>query len=133
MDAEGAKKVDLNRLSHTVIGTALRIHTRLGPGLLESVYQRVFFRNLTRNGLFVECNKPIAFEFEGDWFEDGLRIDLLIERSLIVELKSVVTLAPVHYKQLLTYLKLSGCRLGLLINFGEYHLKDGIKRIANGI
>lgn len=122
-----------DRLSHAVIGAAIRVHTKLGPGLLESVYQRVLFRSLTKSGLFVEANKTVGFEFEGEWFDDGLRIDLFVERQLIVELKSVRTLLPVHHKQLLTYLRLMDCRLGLLINFGEFYLKDGIKRIANGL
>lgn len=82
---------------------------------------------------FVEADKRVGFEFEGEWFDDGLRIDLFVERQLIVELKSVRTLLPVHHKQLLTYLRLMDCRLGLLINFGEFYLKDGIKRIANGL
>jgi iron complex transport system substrate-binding protein len=130
----GAKVIaDLNKLSFTVIGTALRIHTKLGPGLMESVYQRVLFRNLVKQGLFVEINKPVGFEFEGDWFDDGLKVDLLVERSLVIELKSVRAIAPIHCKQLLTYVRLMDCKLGLLINFGELHLKDGIVRIANGL
>jgi GxxExxY protein len=125
--------VRLDRLSYAVIGASIRVHTKLGPGLLESVYKRVLFRSLTKSGLFVEADKAVGFEFEGEWFDDGLRIDLFVERQLIIELKSVRTLLPVHHKQLLTYLRLMDCRLGLLINFGEFYLKDGIKRIANGL
>ena len=103
----------------------------LGPGLLESVYTVLLEKKLIERGHTVEREKPVPLIFEGTKFEMGFRADLIINGCLIVELKSVEKLLPVHAKQLLTYLKITGMRLGLLINFGEARLKDGIKRIAN--
>ena len=109
------------------------IHRELGPGLLESVYEAVMARQLTDKGLAVERQVPIPIRFQEIIFEEGFRADLFVERKVIIELKSVERLQPVHSKQLLTYLRLTGCRLGLLINFGENLLKDGFKRVANGL
>ena len=131
MESRSAERVDLDALSHLVIGSALRIHTRLGPGLFESVYHSVLHRDLVKCGLFVESNKLISFEFEGEWFENGFRTDLIVERCLVVEIKSIAAIAPVHERQLLTYLRLLDYKLGLLINFNNLHLKDGIKRVVN--
>jgi iron complex transport system substrate-binding protein len=103
----------------------------LGPGLLESVYTVLLEKKLQERGYAVEREKPIPFEFEGVKFEIGFRADLIINGCFIVELKSVEKLLPVHAKQLLTYLKITGMRLGLLINFGEAQLRNGIKRVAN--
>jgi GxxExxY protein len=122
----------MNELSEKVIGAAIRVHQELGPGLLESVYQRCLFIELQSMGIEAEIEVPLEVRYRGQLIDDmGYRLDLLVEDSLIIELKSVETVQPVHKKQLLTYLKLTGCRLGLLINFNEVLLKNGITRIAN--
>jgi len=122
-----------NEIATVVLDAAFKIHTNLGPGLLESVYEAVLAYELTKRGVVVRRQVPIPIRYEGLSFEEGFRADLLAGESVVVELKSVETLAPVHGKQVLTQLRLSGHRLGLLINFGEVHLKDGIKRVANGL
>ena len=122
-----------NEIARMVLDAAFKVHTNLGPGLLESVYEAVLAYELTKRGLAVRRQVPIPIRYEGLSFEEGFRADLLAGDCVIVELKSVEALAPVHGKQVLTQLRLSGHRLGLLINFGEVHLKDGIKRIANGL
>ena len=109
----------------------MKLHLSLGPGLLESVYAVILQRKLEERGYSVKREVPIPVEYEGVTFEMGFRADLVIENCFIVELKSVDKIAPVHWKQLLTYLRVTGYRLGLLINFGEAHLKNGIKRVAN--
>ena len=122
-----------NELSRIVLDAAFRIHTKLGPGLLESAYEAIMAYELNQRGLVTQRQVPIPIYYEGLTFEEGFRADLLVEDKLIVELKSVERLAPVHGKQVLTQLRLSQKRLGLLINFGEVHLKHGIERIANGL
>lgn len=124
---------DLNLISGQIIDAALHVHTRLGPGLLESVYETVLAYELQQRGLAVERQIPVPIVYGTLRFEEGFRADLLVEKSVLVELKSVEALAPVHSKQVLTYLRLLDCRLGLLINFNVPLLKDGIKRIANGL
>ncbi|HRJ47236.1 MAG TPA: GxxExxY protein [Opitutaceae bacterium] len=124
---------DLNDISGQIVDAAMHVHLRLGPGLLESVYARILAHELERRGLSVEREVPVPVIYDDIRFEEGFRADLIVEKSIIVELKSVETLAPVHGKQLLTYLKLMDYRLGLLINFGAPLLKDGIKRIANNL
>ena len=123
---------DINELTRLVIGEALHIHTGLGPGLMESVYQRVFHRRLLKRDLFVEAKKRVTFVYDGEFFEGGLEIDLLVDRRLIVELKSCKAFDDVHFKQLLTYLRLTNCKLGLLINFGAASMNGQIKRVVNG-
>ena len=108
------------------------MHTKLGPGLLESVYEVVLAHELRKTSIFVERQKPMPITYDGILFEECYRADLLVAAKVIVELKSVAVLSPVHAKQVLTQLRLSGLRLGLLINFGEAHLKNGIERIING-
>jgi len=122
---------ELERIAKDVVDAAMKLHIALGPGLLESVYTVLLERKLQDRGYAVEREKAIPVEFEGVKFEMGFRANLIINGCFIVELKSVERLAPVHAKQLLTYLKLTGMRLGLLINFGEERLRDGIKRVAN--
>ncbi len=122
-----------NEIAKVVLDEAFKVHTNLGPGLLESVYEAVMAYELSKRGVAVRRQVPIPIRYEALSFEEGFRADLLIEDKFIVELKSVEALAPVHGKQVLTQLRLSGHRLGLLINFGEIHLKDGIKRVANGL
>ena len=122
----------LNELSKKVIGAAIRVHQELGPGLLESVYQQCLSLEIQSMGLSVEVEVPVEVKYRGQLINDqGFRLDLLVEGCLIVELKSVEKVKPVHKKQLLTYLKITGHRLGLLINFNEVLLRDGITRIAN--
>jgi len=122
-----------NELAAKVMDASFLIHRELGPGLLESVYEAVLAKLLADKGLFVERQVAVPVMFQGLAFDEGFRADLIVENKLIIELKSVERLQPVHSKQLLTYLRLTGCRLGLLINFGENLLKDGIKRVANGM
>ena len=122
-----------NDVAKVVLDAAFAIHTKLGPGLLESVYEAVLAYELAKRGVAVRRQVPIPIRYEDLCFEEGFRADLLVDECVVVELKSVEALAPVHGKQVLTQLRLSGHRLGLLINFGEVHLKDGIKRIANGL
>jgi len=122
---------ELDDITGTIIDAALKLHRGLGPGLLESVYEAILSRDLMRRGLRVERQKVVAFEFDGMRFEEGLRIDLLVEDIVVVELKSVETLAPVHKKQVLTYLRLLHLPVGLLINFGAPTLREGLHRIVN--
>lgn len=114
-----------------VVDTAYQLHRDLGPGLLESVYEAVLARMLEESGLRVARQMPVSFTFHGLHFDEGLRLDLLVEDCLVVELKSVAHFAPVHAKQLLTYLRLLDLRLGLLINFGAPTFREGVKRVVN--
>ena len=122
---------DLEKIATDVVDASMKLHMALGPGLLESVYTVLLAKKIQDRGYTVEREKPIPVEFEGTKFEIGFRADLVINGCFIVELKSVEKLAPVHAKQLLTYLKLIGMKLGLLINFWEERLKDGIRRVIN--
>jgi GxxExxY protein len=122
-----------NQLSKLILDAAFKVHTALGPGLLESVYEVVLAYELRKQKLRAERQVPIPIRYEQLVFDEGFRADLLVEDKVIVELKSVEKLAPVHSKQLLTQLRLSDRRLGLLVNFGQQHLKDGIERVANGL
>ena len=123
-----------NEISRIVLESAIKIHKKLGPGILESVYEHILFYELTKvNGLFVEKQKPIKFFWEDEPLDFAFRLDLLVENKVIIELKSVESLNNVHYKQLLTYLKVTDLKLGLLINFNESLLKDGFKRIVNNL
>ena len=125
------RNFELDSLSHLIIGVAIQLHTRLGPGLLESVYHLILYRELVNRGLFVEREKSISFEFGGHWYEGAFVADLIVERAIVVEVKSVVALHPVFEKQLLTYLRLTNCKLGLLLNFNTALMRDGIKRVVN--
>ena len=127
------KKMDENEISYQVIGHAICVHKALGPGLLESAYKECLFYKLTEAGLWTEKEKPMPLVFEGVRLECGYRIDLLVEYKLVIEIKAVEILNEVHLAQTLTYMKLGNYKLGLLINFNVTKLKDGIKRIANGI
>jgi GxxExxY protein len=119
--------------SGEVIGAAIEVHRTLGPGLLESAYELAFERELQLRGLTVERQKAVLLEYKGVVLGDAFRIDLLVNDALLVELKSVEKLLPLHEAQLLTYLRLTGRPLGLLINFNVKTLKEGIRRVANGI
>lgn len=131
-DAEGAeKRMGIDDITAIIIDSAMKIHMGLGPGLLESVYEAVLAKVLAQNGLDVQRQKSVSFDFEGLHFEEGFRCDLLVEGAVIVELKSVEKIAPVHQKQLLTYLRLMNLEVGLLINFGAATLKEGLQRVVN--
>ncbi len=122
-----------NTIAKEVVDAAVKVHSSLGPGLLESVYEVVLAKELERRGFRVERQVSIPIEYEGLRFDEGFRADIIVEGKVILELKSVEYLAKVHHKQLFTYLKLADKRLGLLLNFGADLMKEGIKRIANGM
>ena len=122
-----------NELSEIIIGCAINVHRALGPGLLESAYEECLFFELSKTGLLIEKQKPLPLIYQDVKLECGYRVDLMIEKKVIVELKSVEALNDIHLAQVLTYLKLSGCKLGLLINFNVLKVKDGIKRIVNNL
>src|ERR1039458_1566240 len=122
-----------NQLSKIILDAAFKVHTKTGPGLLESVYEVLLAHELRKQGLQVQRQAPIPIRYDELVFDEGFRADLLVENKVIVELKSVEQLIRVHSKQVLTQLRLSERRLGLLINFGEVHLKNGIERIVNGL
>jgi GxxExxY protein len=122
-----------DQLSKLILDAAFRVHTRTGPGLLETVYEVILAYELRKQGLQVQRQVPIRIQYDELVFDEGFRADLLVEDKVIVELKSVEKLIPVHSKQVPTQLRLSERRLGLLINFGEVHLKHGIERIVNGL
>lgn len=123
----------LDDITGEIVDASIRIHQDIGPGLLESVYEAILAKVLTKRGLAVERQKPVCFEYDGMCFDDGFRVDLLVEGQVVVELKSVEKVAPVHSKQLLTYLRLMNLPVGLLINFGAATLKEGLNRIVNNL
>lgn len=120
-----------NDLSGIIIGCAMRVHTALGPGLLESAYEQCLDYELKKKGFNVGKQIPIALVYEEVELDCVYRLDLIVENKIIIEVKSVESLKPIHAVQLLTYLKLKNCKLGLLLNFNVLHLKEGIKRVAN--
>lgn len=121
-----------NELSKIVFDCALKVHRNLGPGLLESAYEECLFYELIKQGFRVEKQKPLPLIYEDVKLEIGYRVDILVQNKLVVEVKSVEALNDVHLAQVLTYLKLSDCKLGLLINFNVTLIKNGIKRVING-
>jgi GxxExxY protein len=120
--------LDVERVGKTVLDAAYRVHSALGPGLLESVYEIALTHVLRKNNMVVDTQVLLPIMFEGEQLESGLRLDMCVQNCVIVELKAVETMNPVYEAQLMTYLRLSGIRLGFLINFNVPHLKDGIKR-----
>jgi len=122
-----------NELSNKIIGCALKVHSELGPGLLESAYEECLYYVLTKESITVEKQKPMPLVFEEVKLDFGYRIDLLVENKVVIEIKSVEAINDVHLAQTLTYLKLGNFKLGLLINFNVVILKNGIKRIVNGL
>ena len=126
MNGENQEKRD--PLTEKVIGCAIEVHRILGPGLLESAYQRFMLFELRKQGLAVETEVPMPVNYKGEIMDCGYRVDMLVEKSLILELKAVDAILPIHQAQLLTYMKLSGIHLGLLINFHQPRLVDGLKR-----
>lgn len=125
------EKERLNALTKSIIGAAIQVHRGLGPGLLESAYEACLAFELVELGLKVEQQKPLPVVYGGVRLDCGYRLDLLVEGEVIVEVKAINRIAPIHQAQLLSYLKLSGCKVGLLINFNVQVLKDGIRRVVN--
>ena len=123
--------MDINDLTGKVIGAAIEVHRYLGPGLLEATYEKCMCRELELRKIFFEKQKELPIEYKGLKLDCGYRLDILVENRLIVELKACESLQPIHEAQLLTYLKLTGIKVGLLINFNVPVLKEGIKRLAN--
>lgn len=122
-----------NDIAREIVDAAFKVHTTLGPGLLESVYEAVMAHELRKRSLKVERQAPIPVVYEEVRLEEGFRADLVVQDKVLVELKSVEKVAPVHKKQVLTYLRLANMKLGLLINFGEALIRDGITRVVNGL
>lgn len=122
---------ELDVVTGVIVDAAVKLHSGLGPGLLESIYETVLARDLGRRGLSVERQASPPFEYDGLEFHDGFRVDLLIDRRVVVELKSVERVLPVHAKQVLTYLRLMNLPVGLLLNFGAATMKEGLQRIVN--
>lgn len=131
-NTEGAEKKNNNPMTEAIIGAAIQVHRALGPGLLESAYETCLHYELTLSGLGVERQKAVPLIYRGTRLDCGYRIDLLVEGRVIVELKSVDRLDAIHAAQLLTYLRLSGIRIGLLINFNVPILRSGIRRLVHG-
>ena len=127
------EKKRLNQITEKIIGAAIEVHCALGPGLLESAYEACLVFELAQHGLKVEQQRPLPIVYREVKLECGYRLDLLVEEAVIVEIKAVNHLAPIHQAQLLSYLKLSGCKVGLLINFNVKVLKDGICRVVNNL
>ncbi len=121
-----------NDIGTIVVNCALELHRNLGPGLLETVYEVTLARALERRGLAVQRQVAVPIEYQGETFSEGFRADLIVEGLVIVELKSIERVTPAHKKQLLTYLRLTGLKLGYLLNFGEALMRDGITRTING-
>lgn len=122
---------EIDRLARIVVDQSYRIHKDLGPGMLEGAYELIMFEKLKEAGLRVDRQMPVDVDYDGIHIAQAFKVDLLVEQQLVVELKAVEALLPVHGRQLLTYLKLMKLPLGLLINFGAATIKDGIKRVAN--
>ena len=122
-----------NEVAGQIVDAAFKIHSALGPGLFESVYERVLLYELRKRDLQVVNQQPVAINHEEVHIEEAFKADLIVENLVIVELKSVEAIAPIHKKQLLTYLRLSGMRLGLLINFNVDYIRDGISRVVNNL
>ncbi len=134
-DNQQRPNIDLheNEISKEIVDAAYKIHNKLGPGLLESVYEIILAHELRSRGLRVQRQIPVPIAWEDIQFEEGYRLDLVVENKVLVEIKSVDCVEPVHKKQLLTYLRLMDKRLGLLINFNEELIRNGIKRVVNGL
>jgi GxxExxY protein len=131
-DTKNSKMTE-NEVAKIIVNASFQIHSTLGPGLLESVYEQVLTYELQKRGLAVARQVAVPVVYDGLQFEQGFCADLIVEGCVIVELKSVERIAAVHKKQLITYLRLTGLRLGLLINFGDALIRDGITRLINGV
>ena len=119
---------ETDALTHQIIGLAIRVHTRLGPGLLESAYQRCVCHEFDHNAVPYQCQVDLPLDYDGTLLDCGYRADIIVDHAVVLELKSVERISPLHEAQLLTYLHLSPCRVGLLFNFNTLSLKDGIRR-----
>lgn len=133
LNAEVAEDRKENLISKAIIGCAITVHTNLGPGLLESAYEACLAFELRQAGHEIECQVPLPLVYKGVKLDMGYRVDLIVDNCVIVELKAIEAIAPVHKAQLLSHLRLSGRKLGLLINFHVVHLKDGIFRVVNNL
>ena len=127
------EREELDRIAGIIIGAAIEVHRALGPGLLESAYEACLAYELSQRGLKVERQKPLPVIYKDVKLDCGYRMDLLVEDKVVVEIKAVESLAPIHLAQMISYLRLSGCKLGLLINFHVRMLKDGVRRVVNRI
>jgi GxxExxY protein len=125
------KEMEINRISGQIVDAAIKVHSAVGPGLLESAYEACLYYELERRGLPVQREVALPLVYDGVWLDIGYRIDLLVADSVIVEIKAIAALLPIHEAQLLSYLRLSGHGLGLLLNFHVAHMRDGIKRMVN--
>jgi len=123
--------MNMNQLSSKIIGAAIEVHKTLGPGLLESAYEECLCHELGMQGLLFEKQKPLSIDYKGKRLDCGYRLDVIVEKAVIIELKSCEKIEPIHKAQLLTYLKLSGLNLGLILNFNVSLMRDGIVRIVN--
>jgi GxxExxY protein len=131
--SSASSAVSINNISGRIVDAAMKVHSALGPGLLESAYEGCLVHELRKRGLQVANQVTLPVVYDGVQIDVGYRLDLLVERAVIVELKAVDKIAPIHQAQLLTYLKLSGHRLGLLLNFNVVRMKNGIKRMVNNL
>ena len=122
-----------NEVGEAILGAAMKVHSAVGPGLLEGVYEACLVHEMSKRGLRVKRQVPFPVQYDGVELDAGYRADLLVNDSVIIELKSIEKLLPVHMAQLLNYLKLSGCKLGYLLNFNVVHMRDGIRRAVNGL
>jgi len=129
-DGDQKQRKDEDVLSHEIIGAAIEVHRHLGPGLLESAYEECLAYEFAQCGLPFERQKPLPVQYKGVKLDCGFRLDFLVGKLVVVEVKAVEALAPVHSAQVLTYLRLAGCKLGLLLNFNEWRMGDGIKRLV---
>jgi len=129
-DGDQKQRKDEDALSHEIIGAAIEVHRHLGPGLLESAYEECLAYEFAQCGLPFERQKPLPVQYKGVRLDCGFRLDFLVGKLVVVEVKAVEALAPVHSAQVLTYLRLAGCKLGLLLNFNEWRMGDGIKRLV---
>src|SRR5699024_4305902 len=132
-ESQRMKNLSENEISGMVLDSAIKVHRALGPGLLESAYQKCLAYELTKRSLFIQVEKTLPVEYEGIHLDAGYRIDIFVNQKVIIELKAVESINAVHLAQILTYLKLSECKLGLLINFNVALLKHGFKRVANNL
>jgi GxxExxY protein len=126
------KREEINQVTQTIIGAAIEVHRAIGPGLLESAYEACLVYELTERGLRVEAQKPLALVYKSVTLDCGYRLDLLVENEIVVEIKAIECILPIHQAQVISYLRLSGCKVGLIINFNVKLLKDGIERIIDG-
>lgn len=123
--------MEFDQLSNVVIGAGLLVHKTLGPGLLESSYETCFAYELSNHGIYIERQKPLPVQYKGVRLDCGYRLDIVVENRIVVEIKAVRKLQPIHHAQMLTYLTLSGYKIGLIMNFNVAMFKDGLKRIVN--